>query len=134
MQVSEQIIAALDNLAQRFGVAIDWSRENVLPYVQELAAKYIKWEIGASIMCLIFGILCIAGCVVGLICTYKYRCKHCDDWEYTGVCTGLFIAASITCGVIGIAWSFNEVLDIIRCYAFPELQIIHYIQGFMLMQ
>lgn len=129
MQVSEQMIAVLDNLAQRFGVAIDWSRENVLPYVQELAAKYIKWEISTSVVSLIFGVLCIAGCVVGFICAHWYHHNYCDDWDYEGIGTGLIIAASVICGMAGVAWIFHEILDIMRCCTFPELQILNYLQN-----
>lgn len=44
MKVSEQIIEVLEYLGEKFGVAIDWSSDNVLPMVKELCAKYISWK------------------------------------------------------------------------------------------
>lgn len=41
MQVSEQIIYVLDELAKRFGMVIDWTQQNVMPTVYEICGKYI---------------------------------------------------------------------------------------------
>lgn len=42
MNVSEQIIQVIDNLAQKFGIVIDWTDENIVPIFQQLADKYIR--------------------------------------------------------------------------------------------
>ena len=39
MQVSDQIIQVLDALCEKFGIVINWSGENVIPYLQELIKK-----------------------------------------------------------------------------------------------
>lgn len=31
--MSQEIINVLDNLGEKFGIAIDWSNENILPYL-----------------------------------------------------------------------------------------------------
>lgn len=36
MTVSEQIISVLDALCEKFGIAINWTEENVIPYVEIL--------------------------------------------------------------------------------------------------
>ena len=56
--MSEEIIKVLDNLAERFGVAVDWTSTNVIPYLQELCSKYITYEIATSVTWLVIGILC----------------------------------------------------------------------------
>jgi hypothetical protein len=43
MDISNEIIEVLDHLSEKFGVVINWSSENVMPYVQELCGKYINW-------------------------------------------------------------------------------------------
>ena len=48
MTVSDQIIAVLDSLCVKFGIVIDWTQENVLPYVMEIAKKFITYEIATS--------------------------------------------------------------------------------------
>ena len=34
---SEQIIEVLNALCEKFGIAIDWTAENVMPYLTDLA-------------------------------------------------------------------------------------------------
>ena len=50
MTVSSEIIEVLDYLGEKFGIAIDWTSNNVLPYLQALVDKFIKWEIFTSIV------------------------------------------------------------------------------------
>ena len=40
--MGEEIIKVLDHLDNQFGLAIDWTSDNVLPYLSELSNKYIK--------------------------------------------------------------------------------------------
>ena len=42
--MSQEIIKVLDNLAQKFGVAIDWTSQNILPYLQDLMSRYISLQ------------------------------------------------------------------------------------------
>lgn len=48
MTVGNQIIEVLNYLCDKFGIALDWSKESVIPYLQELCEKYISWEIATS--------------------------------------------------------------------------------------
>ena len=59
MTVSAQIIEVLDALCAKMGIVIDWTSENVIPYVTELAGKYITFEIATSIAWLVISIVCI---------------------------------------------------------------------------
>ena len=34
--MSEEVIKILDNLGEKFGVAIDWTSENIAPYLTKL--------------------------------------------------------------------------------------------------
>lgn len=48
--VSDQIIQVLDALCNKFGLAIDWGAQNVLPYAQELMGKMVSYELWTSVM------------------------------------------------------------------------------------
>ena len=37
--MSEEIIKILDDLGRRFGILIDWSSKNILPYLQDLIPR-----------------------------------------------------------------------------------------------
>ena len=59
---SDELIKTFDYLLSQFGIAVDWTSENVLPYLQTLAEKLVRFEINTSIMWLVIGVvLLIAG-------------------------------------------------------------------------
>ena len=60
--VSNQIIEVLNEICNKFGLAIDWTSKNVQPYLQELMTKCVAYKFATSIMWLIFGIL---ACAIG---------------------------------------------------------------------
>lgn len=41
MTINEQ---TLQELAKQFGLALDWSNNNVIPYLQDLAQRVITYE------------------------------------------------------------------------------------------
>ena len=47
--MSEEVIKILDALTEKFGLAIDWTSANVLPYLQQLCGKYVTYEIATSV-------------------------------------------------------------------------------------
>ena len=49
MTVSEQIIQVINALCEKFGIAINWTSENVIPYLETLCRKLITYEISTSI-------------------------------------------------------------------------------------
>ena len=40
MNFSQEIINVLDYLCNKFGIAIDWTSENVIPYIEELCERF----------------------------------------------------------------------------------------------
>ena len=116
MTISNEIIKMLDYLGAKFGIAIDWTSQNIIPYITQILEKYISWEIATSIAwCIIGGILVIIGVVLMI-------CDHCFYWDGLGVIFGVFGC------VIGGGIIVTQIFDIIKCVHFPELQIIEYIQ------
>ena len=57
--MSEEIIKVLDALAEKFGVAVDWTSANVIPYLEQLCGKYVNYEIATSVIWMLFGIGCL---------------------------------------------------------------------------
>ena len=49
MTVSEQVIQVIDVLCARFGIVVDWTNENAIPYLTTLCGKLVSYEIGTSI-------------------------------------------------------------------------------------
>jgi hypothetical protein len=59
MEFSEQIIQVIDKIAEKIGIAIDWSQENILPYMQDLLRRYTTMQIVSN--------------TVAAICFFYYR-------------------------------------------------------------
>lgn len=80
MEISEQVITIFDDIGERLGIAIDWSQENVLPYLQELFEKYINFEIASSIMRIaLFSLGTAVFSVLGFI-IFRHFDKTKDEW------------------------------------------------------
>lgn len=119
MQVSDQIIAVLDNLCAKFGMAIDWSQENVIPYVSELCEKYIQYEIATSIAWCAIMLSVTAILMLIARCGYKKEVEE-IYFPFT-IISGVFAVITI------IVISF-QVFDIIECKTIPEKTIFEYVK------
>lgn len=134
MTVSDQIIQVIDALCEKFGMAIDWTNDNVVPYITMLCEKLVAWEIWSSVaLIIIMVVLSIISMVATKICypTFKRgwieNSKNYDiGWQLASVFAiiGLiiiYLTALITIGV--------QIMDIIKCVTFPEMFVFEYIQG-----
>ena len=45
-----QYVELLDALCEKFGIAVDWTQGNIVPYVQQLTSKYVYYRICTSIV------------------------------------------------------------------------------------
>lgn len=48
--MSDEIIKVLDALAEKFGIAVDWTRQNIQPYIEDLCHRIVGYELTTSIM------------------------------------------------------------------------------------
>lgn len=133
MELSDQIIQVLEYLAEKMGVTIDWSQQNVMPYMQQICEKYIRYEIATSIMWMLTGLAFIASAVWWIrackICMKKYEdAMWHSEWN---MAAWSCVAALAICAVIGIVIVLSQVHDIMRCILFPEAQIYSYIKALM---
>jgi hypothetical protein len=126
MTVSEQIIHVLDALCEKFGLVVDWTSDNIIPYIAELATKLVSWEIWTSIAWI--GIM-LALCIVWWIVTRVYREPLRDSWD-DGDLPGVFaVFFSIGIAIVTGCVICTQVFDIVRCITFPEMYVFEYIQG-----
>ena len=127
MNVSEQIIQVIDNLAQKFGIAIDWSAENIVPIVQQLADKYISYEISTSVFFIILSSVGISiGVILYTIAMINRKALYFDLEEIIGCTVAFFLWIVVCCIPISV-----QTIDIIKCNTFPELIIAEYIKNFI---
>ena len=116
MTVSSQIIEVLEHLGSKFGIVIDWTAENVLPYLEQLAGKYINWEIAISKMWMWIGAIIVVFGIVTIL--LDVMCS----WDGIGYYIGAFII------IIGGIVIVHQVIDILTCQHFPEKMVVEYVQ------
>ena len=130
MTVSDQIINVLNTLCEKFGIAINWTAANVLPYVQDLCNRVIIYSIAEDIATIVFMII---GFIISLF-AFKFclkKDKECDDYHNN---EGWFIA-SIFGGIIFCGFCIacpiiipTAIMEIIQACTIPELTIIQTVE------
>lgn len=131
--MSEEVIKVLDALAEKFGIAIDWTSANVLPYLQQLCGKYVTYEIATSVVWILIGIcLLFVGKYViekAKQCWKKYKENTYSNYDYGTIMLGI-LAGCVIIG--GIAVILCQTFDIVTCIIFPEKIIIDEIKSIYL--
>lgn len=119
--VSNQIIEVLNYLGEKFGIAIDWSSQNIMPYIYELCGKFISWEIATSWMWIVLGGIFL------LLGIFFIALELANQWYFDG----LIFALGIIMFIIAFSVIGAQVYDIITATHFPEKTIFDYIQTYI---
>ena len=139
MEISEQVIKVLDAVCDKFGIAIDWTSNNVIPYIQQLGNKIIAYDICNSIMWLVIGSvipLTVAILIKKFLNKKKLEAKErMNDYYYTDgsldegawCCYAMIIVLII----IAIILTTSNIESIIQDVVFPEKTIIEFITQYI---
>lgn len=130
MKVSEQIIQVLDALCEKFGLVVDWTGANVVPYLTELCSRVCTYEIATSIFWTIIGAIMLIGSIVYHRCSWKNPI----DWNTYDITSKqvnavLSIVLLVVFGLVGTIIICTQALDIIQAICIPELTIIEKIKS-----
>ena len=131
MQINESIIAIFDELCAKFGMAIDWTAENVLPYLQELCRRYITYEISVSAVKIATPFLiAFIFLVVAIITSHKAKKV---DWDFECYIAPILAAISWIAFVIAMivffTTAYDEAFHIVECLTIPEKVILDYLSS-----
>lgn len=126
MTVSGEIIKVLDDLCRRFGVAIDWTSENVMPYLEDLCARYIQYEVFASIAWCVLPLVVVV--VSGLLWVISGIAYKKVGGELAEMVCYISSMTFFTAMVVGFFICSTQAFDIIECYTIPEKVILEYIK------
>ncbi len=121
MSFSSQFIEVLDALCEKFGIAVDWTSQNVVPYLTDLAARIITYEISTSVVWMVIAAILF---VIAWKMT-KNNCKEdifADRWFL-----GWLVRTLI--GVFCFITIVFQVFDIIEALALPEKTLYDFVMG-----
>ena len=102
--MSAEIIKVLDYLCAKFGIAIDWTAENIWPQVLDFVGRYQMYAVTrhliAVAMCVIIGIICVV---------IAKKMNNCD-WDGLDVVVQFgCIIATIICLIVLIVNIFSAI-------------------------
>src|SRR5574344_656433 len=65
MNISKEILNTIDGLGERFGIVIDWSKENVYPQVADVCERFIHYKLACQwVWFALFAIILTIGIVL----------------------------------------------------------------------
>ena len=117
MTINEQ---TLQELAKQFGLVLDWSNNNVIPYLQDLAQRVIAYEFRSSIFWIVIGAIFI---LIGIIAVVLGVRSGVDE------AIGFAAIIAICLWLVGIWIIGEQINDIILCGTLPEKILLRYIQS-----
>lgn len=129
--MDKQIINVLNELSDKCGLAIDWSSEKILPYLNDLFARYIRYEITKSVVSIAIEILILL--VLFHFATNPYANKKC---KINGINSSLWQNIISVSAIVSAFLAFILMIAIlydgchlIECYTVPEKVIFEYLQS-----
>lgn len=140
MTVSEQIIQVIDALCEKFGIVMDWTGANVIPYIEMLGKKLITYELCTSVAWVVVMLFLSVVSIITMKKVYPFFKKKIAEGtvSYSSVCqndwyVGLVLAiiGTIAINVVAVIVIICQAFDIIKCLAFPEMYIFEYISRFI---
>ena len=119
-----ELTNAIDEIAEKFGIAIDWADKNALPYIQELMQRYRSMVIFQGVIAIIFCALI----VISGIFLIKHICKadnksvfreYDNDFSILGLIT---IISCVIAMAVCVPLTFEIISGILNWIFVPELQ------------
>ena len=141
--MSEEIIKVLDYLGEQFGIAIDWTSENVWPQVMDILGRYRLFELVSTGFWLIMEVIMVFSAFLILKRMAKdytkikadqednfwWRRRYGDN-ELTGFGWALFII-SLLLGVTSVITIPIDIGEMFKWLIVPEIQYLVMLKGRM---
>lgn len=130
--MSEEIIKVLDELGKRFGIVIDWSNQNIIPYLQELLKRFICYQNITACIWIIISVALIIGGVIMLKFINKWKKSYDYDSSYFSdddalAAVGYILSVCII--ALGIGLIIGNILGITKNICMPEMVVYEYIKN-----
>jgi hypothetical protein len=142
--MDKELCNVIDKIAEKIGIAIDWSSENVMPYIQDVMQRYRTMSIVENIIvmsvcaiiitiCNIVAVKMIKGIINGF---YNGVSSIWIDADYGDSCYDQISGLSVATGaIIILAFLVSFILfgfatgELIRWIYVPELKFLEMLKG-----
>lgn len=121
--MENKVIEVIDALCERFGIAVDWTSQNVFPYVKDLMERIIQYEVVTSIFNIVFS---FTACFISFVFMKNVRKKQ-NSSEDSIMFTSILFAILL---IISVIISPCQFYDIIEVLTIPEKTFIDIISTY----
>lgn len=136
--MSAQIIEVLNDICDKFGIAVDWTSKNIQPYLKELMTKCVNYKLATDIVWLVVGIvlLIIGGVLLRFAFNNNRKYHEIKDY-YERMHSNLdeTVAAQIIfggiCLSIAVVLTLYFTINLIACLTFPEKIILDMVRSYL---
>lgn len=130
--MSSEFEKALDAVCDKFGIAVDWSSKNVIPYVQELSARAVHFKMASAVFLVVLGVLMLIATILWVkwikYCDKRYKEDRYSTWDLT---TGLSVSLCIIWIVVAVYIVLTSAYDVVTYSIFPEKALVDFISTYM---
>lgn len=137
--MDKELCNVIDKIAEKIGIAIDWSSENVMPYIQDVMQRYRTMSIVENIIsmtvcaiiitiCIIIAVKMIKGIINGSqneVSSIWFNADY-DLVSTFSIVTGSIIAILLLISVIVLCFATGEL---IRWIYVPEVKFLEMLKG-----
>lgn len=132
MSISSEIINVIDAIAEKLGVAIDWTAQNVIPYIKQLCEKWCQYEVYTSMAWIAIFLVAIVAFTISTPIFHSRAKKVQYDGDcvvtWGAVISWVLLIISIVVCIVGIP---VQIMDIIECKVFPEKFILEQVTNML---
>ena len=114
-------------MTEKFGIVIDWTSINIIPYLDELMNKYVNYEITTSTIWIVINLIIFVGSCVFLGILFKNKNIGTATYESGFVEKDkkiFFYTISYTSFFVSLLVISVQIIDIATCLTMPEKMIL----------
>jgi len=122
--MSNEFSEALDALGEKFGIVIDWTQQNIQPYVQDLMQRVVQYNLVINI---IISVISLTIFILGAYWTLKGISKGEVELEDNPTLALKFILG-ILFSIVSFSILIGSISMIVQCCYLPEVIFIKELQ------
>ncbi len=129
MAFSEQLMYLIDEFAKGVGIVIDWTNDNIMPYLCDLITRYGQFHLTINsimfVVCLLVSILCVWGWLKVV------ECLNSDELYGLYDLDPIILIPLVTATLLSPIGLLHFGYQMIQLFFIPEWFILEQLQGLM---
>lgn len=119
-----EIEKAIDKIAEKFGIVVDWSQDNIYPYIRDILQRYRTVSIVRDAVTIV--LLALSAILATLVLKYIFKQdrKYIISADADDCVSAIIIAVCIACLVIFVPATIVNIYDITGWIFVPEMQFV----------